>query len=141
MARRKPPQRRAVQLGAVVQAAAADMLAYTLRSHGIVLELALAEPLPDVQADPDQLGQLVLNLSVNAQQAFLAAADEADPAEPPHIVISSGLEVPRPGRQARVWLRVADMDGPASEGGVRKAGKWHLFMGIEGPCGRPAFAK
>ncbi len=110
MARQKPPQRRAVQLGAVVQAAA-DMLAYTLRSHGIVLELVLAEPVPDVQADPDQLGQVVLNLLVNAQQAFVSAAEGARPAEPPRIVVSSGLEVPRPGRQARVWLRVAD-NGP-----------------------------
>ena len=57
-----------MQLGAVVQAAA-DMLAYTLRSHGIVLELALAEPLPDAQADPDQLGQVVLNLTCRSMHS------------------------------------------------------------------------
>ncbi len=118
MARQKPPQRRAVQLGAVAQAAV-DMLAYTLRSHGIELELAWAESLPDVQADPDQLGQVVLNLLVNAQQALVSWFDASNPAESPRIVLRTGLEVQRPGRQARVWLRLAD-NGPGVPAGARE---------------------
>ena len=69
MARQKPPSRSPVQLGDIARAAA-DMLGYTLRSHGIQVELLLAEGMPQVQADPDQLGQVVLNLMVNAQQAL-----------------------------------------------------------------------
>ena len=48
------------------------MLRYSLRTHGIELELRLADALPPVQADGDQIGQVVLNLLVNAQQALAA---------------------------------------------------------------------
>ncbi len=122
MARQKPPQRRAVQVGDVVQAAA-DLLGYTLRGHGIVVELALAEPLPDVQADPDQLGQVVLNLMVNAQQALMSIAPGVPGRDAPRILLSTGQEVQRPGRQARVWLRVAD-NGP----GVPAAAHEQIFQ-------------
>ena len=37
----------------------------------------------------------------------------------PRIAVSSGLEAPRPGRQARVWLRVAD-NGPGVPGAARE---------------------
>ena len=133
MARQRPAQRRAVQLGDVVQAAA-DMLGYTLRSHGIVLELQLhpasALPLPEVQADPDQLGQVVLNLIVNAQQALLSdlsgnslrGVPSTGRPQPRRITITSGQEEPRPGRHAWVWLRVAD-NGP----GVPAALRSHIF--------------
>jgi CheY-like chemotaxis protein len=115
MARQRPPQRRAVQLGEVVQAAL-DLLGYILRGHGIAVEQQMTDALPDVQADPDQLGQVVLNLLVNAQQALTAQRAEA--AQPPRIVLSSGLEQQRPGRQARVWLRVAD-NGPGVPAALR----------------------
>ncbi len=118
MARQRPPQRRAVQLGDVVHAAA-DMLGYSLRGNGIVVELDLAEPLPDVQADPDQLGQVVLNLMVNAQQALMSAATGVQQGQAPRIVLSSGLEPVRAGRQARVWLRVAD-NGPGVPASARE---------------------
>lgn len=117
MARQRPPQRRAVQLGEVVQAAV-DMLGYTLRGHGIAVDMQLTERLPDVQADPDQLGQVVLNLIVNAHQALTAQRSDSAAAQPPRIVLSSGLEAQRPGRQARVWLRVAD-NGPGIPAAVR----------------------
>ncbi len=123
MARQRPPQRRAVQLAGVVLAAA-DMLAYTLRGHAIAVDMALAEALPDVQADPDQLGQVVLNLMVNAQQALLARPLEAgQQGLPLRIRLSSGLEMPRPGRQARVWLRVAD-NGP----GIPESAREQIFQ-------------
>ena len=118
MARQRPPQRRAVQLADVVRAAA-DMLGYTLRGHGIVVEQALPAALPDVQADPDQLGQVVLNLMVNAQQALVARPPGVAQVQPPRIVLSAGLELQRPERQARVWLRVAD-NGPGIPAPVRE---------------------
>lgn len=102
MARQRPPSRRAVQLDDIVRAAT-DMLGYTLRSHGVRVDLALGEGLPDVQADADQIGQVVLNLMVNAQQAMEGAAT------PTRVLsISTGLELPRHGHEPRVWLRVAD---------------------------------
>jgi len=70
-----------------------------LRSHGIELELALEAGLPELQGDPDQLGQVVLNLLVNAQQAL------AGQAGPRRIRLSSGHDADR------IWLRVAD-NGP-----------------------------
>ena len=115
MARQKPPARVAVQLGDIVRAAA-DMLGYTLRSHGIQVELELAEGMPDVRADPDQLGQVVLNLMVNAQQALM------DSEGPRVLSLSTGVEESRPGREPRLWLRVAD-SGP----GVPEAVRERLF--------------
>ena len=50
--------------------AAIDMLRYGYRTHGIELDLQLGEALPPVIAEPDQIGQIVLNLLVNAQQAL-----------------------------------------------------------------------
>jgi PAS domain S-box-containing protein len=119
MARSKPTQRAPVAFNELVQAAA-EMLAYTWRSHGITLELQLAEQLPPVNADGDQIGQIVLNLLVNAQQALSATQG------PRRVQVSTGVESPRAAgadgparesresrepREPRVWLRVAD-SGP-----------------------------
>ncbi len=71
MARSRPTEKRAVQINDLVRAAA-EMLAYTLRSHAIEISLQLDAQLPEVQADADQLGQVVLNLLVNAQHAVTA---------------------------------------------------------------------
>jgi PAS domain S-box-containing protein len=116
MARSKPTRRAPVAFNELVQAAA-EMLAYTWRSHGIQLELNLAEQLPPVNADGDQIGQIVLNLMVNAQQALSAVNG------PRRVQVSTGVETPRPGsgdepaREPRVWLRVAD-SGPGIEAGL-----------------------
>jgi two-component system NtrC family sensor kinase len=120
MARQKPAARTAVKINDTVRAAT-DMLGYTLRSHGIVVELDLAENLPDVQADADQIGQVVLNLLVNAQQAMSGQGVAGTPAaaDAPgrgivgggvrRIQVSSGLQRSGGPRQApQVWLRVAD---------------------------------
>lgn len=104
MARQKPAERAPVQLNDIARAAA-DMLGYTLRSHDIELALDLAPELPAVQADGDQIGQVVLNLIVNAQQALASHARDR------RIRIATGLEPPRPGREFRVWLEVSD-SGP-----------------------------
>ena len=104
MARQKPPQHAPVQINDIARAAA-EMLGYTLRSHGIELTLALADHLPEALADGDQIGQVVLNLIVNAQQAL------TDSAGPRHIRVQTGMEAPRDNRPPRLWLRVAD-SGP-----------------------------
>ena len=115
MARQKPPSRSAVQLADIVRAAA-DMLGYTLRSHGIQVELQLAEQMPEVQADADQLGQVVLNLMVNAQQALEGVTGARQ------LSVQTGVEAVRAGREPRVWLRVAD-----SGAGVPAAVRERLF--------------
>ncbi len=109
MARQRPAVRAPVQLNHLVRAAA-DMLGYTLRSHGIELVLQLADPLPEVQADADQIGQVLLNLIVNAQQALAGTAG------PRRVVVQTGAE--RLGESEAVWLRVAD-NGPGVPASAR----------------------
>jgi PAS domain S-box-containing protein len=108
MARAKPGERGAVQLNDLARAAV-DILGYNLRSHGITTTLALDAQLPTVMADGDQLGQVVLNLLVNAQQALAQV-----PQSRRQIAVATGVEQRRegaPSRELRVWLRVADQ-GP-----------------------------
>lgn len=104
MARSRPSQRAPVALNEMVRAAS-DMLQYGYRTHGIELELALGEALPPVIADTDEIGQVVMNLLVNAQQAL--AGREG----PRRVRVQSGLEPRRETREPRVWLRVDD-NGP-----------------------------
>jgi len=101
MARSRAPQRAPVQINDLASAAA-EMLQYNLRSHGIELDLLLGDDLPTVLADGDQIGQVILNLLVNAQQALAAN-------EPPRrLQIATGVEPRRDGREPWVWLRVVD---------------------------------
>ena len=115
MARRRPSARSPVALNEMVRAAA-DMLQYGYRTHGIALELSLAEALPDIHADGDQIGQVVMNLLVNAQQA-LAGAQGAR-----RVRVQTGMEPQREDREPRVWLRVSD-NGP----GVSEAARDQVF--------------
>lgn len=107
MARSRPANRSEVALNDLATAAI-DMLAYVLRSHGIAVTLDLLPGLPPVKADADQIGQIVLNLIVNAQQA-LGARDQGR-----RLTVSTGLAPMTDGdrrRVPRVWLRVRD-NGP-----------------------------
>ena len=105
MARSRPASRSAVSLNDLAQAAA-DMLGYTYRSHGIELRLALDASLPTVQADGDQIGQVVLNLLVNAQQVLAGCEG------PREVALRTGLaQATDEGSGASVWLRVVD-NGP-----------------------------
>ena len=115
MARSRPSQRGPVSLNEMVRAAS-DMLQYGYRTHGIELELTLGEALPPVIADTDEIGQVVMNLLVNAQQA-LAGRDG-----PRRVRVQSGLEPRRETREPRVWLRVDD-NGP----GVADDLRAHVF--------------
>ncbi|MBL8359617.1 MAG: PAS domain S-box protein [Rubrivivax sp.] len=115
MARSRPPQRSAVSLNDLA-AAAADLMQYGLRTHGITLELQLDPALPAVPADPDQVGQVVLNLVVNAQQALMGSEGAR------RLVIATGHAARNAGAAPHVWLRVAD-NGP----GVAEALRERIF--------------
>jgi len=104
MARQRPARREPVQLNDIARAAA-EMLGYTLRSHDIALSLALARELPEVPADRDQIGQVVLNLIVNAQQAL------AEHPGPRRIELATGVTAAAAGHEPQVWLSVSD-SGP-----------------------------
>ena len=107
MARSRPANRSEIALNDMATAAV-DMLGYALRSHGITVSLALHPSLPAVTADADQIGQIVLNLLVNAQQALGTRDGER------RLSVATGLapmaEQDR-RRTQRVWLHVRD-NGP-----------------------------
>ena len=69
MARSRPPQRRSAQLGDIA-AASVDLLGYLLRTNGIRVDLDVAPGLPALELDADRIGQIVVNLLVNAQHAL-----------------------------------------------------------------------
>jgi len=69
MARQQQRQRGAVAMNDVV-VAALDLAAYPVRTSSIAVDLDLAEDLPLIRADADQLHQVLLNLIVNAQQSL-----------------------------------------------------------------------
>jgi two-component system NtrC family sensor kinase len=98
MARNRPPRRGPVMLEALVRSAL-DMLQHGLGSHDIELVVELATGLPPAMADGDRLGQVILNLIVNAQQALAATP------RPRRLHLSSGSST------HEQWLRVAD-NGP-----------------------------
>lgn len=113
MARSKPSRREPVAINELV-IAAAELLQYGLRSHGIELRLQLAQELPPVMGDADQIGQILLNLIVNAQQALSQAPS------PRRLHISSGVEPRRQAREPHVWLRVQD-NGPGIPTALRES--------------------
>ena len=115
MARNRPTRRSAVSLNEMARAAA-EMLLYGYRTHDIELELTLAEGLPAVVADADQIGQVVMNLLVNAQQALAGAHGER------RVRVETGLETASADQVATVWLLVRD-NGP----GVAEGSRARLF--------------
>ena len=130
MARARPAQRAPVALNDLVRGAA-DLLAYTWRSHGITLQLRLADDLAPAWADGDPIGQVVLNLLVNAQQALVAMDQQALGMDQPvlvgrpaplQVLVSTGCDPAAGGRPAQVWLQVDD-SGP----GVPPAAQTLIF--------------
>jgi two-component system NtrC family sensor kinase len=101
MARKKPAAHTPVQLNDLVRGAI-DLLSYNLRSSGIEVDRRLDPALPTAPADADQIGQIVLNLLVNAQQAL------AQIELPRRILLATGTTAIDDDERARVWLRVAD---------------------------------
>ena len=69
MARQRPSQRREVRLNELIRDTV-ELMAYGLRSSDITVRLELDPDLPVLAADGDQLGLVLVNLIVNAQQAM-----------------------------------------------------------------------
>jgi PAS domain S-box-containing protein len=95
MARQKPADRKIAQLNHVVTSAL-DLLGYSFRTAGIKIETHLQSGLPMLDMDADQIGQIVVNLLVNAQQALDVQANLKQ------IMIETGET------SNRVFLRVRD---------------------------------
>ncbi|NRF67591.1 PAS domain S-box protein [Aquincola sp. S2] len=110
MARSRPSAPTRVLLNDVARAAA-ELLAYTYRSHSIELRLDLDAALPAIQGDEDQIAQIVLNLLVNAQHVLAQRDGER------RVLVRTGV-TPDDGKPTRAWLRVAD-SGPGVAPDVR----------------------
>lgn len=70
MARQKAPVRTRATVNELVNSAL-DLTGYGLRTAGIEVAKELQPDLPAIEADADQLNQVIVNLLVNAQQALL----------------------------------------------------------------------
>ena len=112
MARRRPPRLTAVGLNDLVRAAL-EMLQYGYRTHDIVVDTVLCEGLPTVEADGDQIGQIVMNLLVNAQQVLTGIEG------PRRVRVQTGIDPRHADDEApRVWLQIAD-NGPGVDAALR----------------------
>ena len=107
MARQQQPERGPVAVNDVV-AAAIDITGYAVRTSGIDVTLHLAEDIPPILADADQLHQVLLNLIINAQQSL------QDRPRPRRIGVTSRYDP----RDDVVRLTVAD-NGPGIPPAVR----------------------
>ena len=78
---------------------ALELAGYGLQSAGIAVEQALDPLLARIEADPDQLGQVAVNLVVNAQAAL------ADRPEPRIIRLESWARPPASASRSRTTAR------------------------------------
>ncbi|MCC7271943.1 MAG: PAS-domain containing protein [Alphaproteobacteria bacterium] len=108
MARQRPPERRRVALGEVVRDAL-EIVAYPLRTAGVEVAVTVPDDLPTLWADPDQLGQVMMNLLLNAQQALMEVP-------PPRRLAVTAVSLP--GGQ-RIRTSVAD-NGPGVDPDMRR---------------------
>ena len=108
LARSKPPERSSVDLHEAIESAV-DIAGYGLRNAGIKLNLQIADDLPDIWADGDQLHQVLVNLVINAKQAL----QETD--GPRLIEVSAWFDT----AAGQVVLQVAD-SGPGIPEDIRQ---------------------
>ena len=106
MARQRKPERIEGNLNEIVESAI-ELLGYSLRTSGIELSTQMAPDLPDQLLDVDQIGQVVINLLVNAQHALV------EQSEPRLISVESGVLL------ETTYLRVAD-NGPGVPANLRQ---------------------
>jgi PAS domain S-box-containing protein len=69
MARQAPADRKATSVDAAIRASH-DLVGYAARTGGVTVVLELADGLPPVHADGDQIVQVMVNLMINAVQAM-----------------------------------------------------------------------
>jgi signal transduction histidine kinase len=70
MARRRPAEQGEVELKQIIDTVL-ELTGYSIRANDIQVRCELETDLPPLWADQDQLGQLILNLVLNAQQALI----------------------------------------------------------------------
>lgn len=121
MAKQKPPERKHGNLNDVV-ASALELLGYGLRTSGIELEFGRAENLPQQCMDIDQVGQIVINLLVNAQHVVV------EQPEPRSILVETGLS------EGNAYVRVTD-NGPGVPAELRQRIFDPFFTTKEGNVG------
>ena len=109
MARQKAPVCEPSSLNDVVTSAI-DLLGYGLHTSGITLVSRLDETLPEASMDADQIGQVIVNLLVNAQHVL------TEQPQPRRIEITTGRQ------SGGVYCRVSD-NGP----GVTEEVKQRIF--------------
>ena len=107
MARQRPPEKRAVNFNEIARSSL-ELIAYGVRTAGIVIETDFAAGLPALHSDPDQISQVVINLLVNAQQAL------RDAPEPRRLRLSTRFDA----TTGNVRFIVAD-NGPGVANEVR----------------------
>jgi two-component system NtrC family sensor kinase len=69
IARQRPPAYAPVEITTVVRSAL-ELTQYGLAANGIAVRVDLQDQLPQIRGDADQLGQILMNLIVNAQQSL-----------------------------------------------------------------------
>jgi two-component system NtrC family sensor kinase len=126
LARRPEFQPRAVSLNDIVRRVW-ETIGDQENPSGITVRLDLTEPLPLVQGDPDQLQQVLLNLTINAIQAIEGSGQ---------VTLSTQFVAESPGQQARVEARVIDTGpGVAPEDGARIFDPFFTTKGAVGGTG------
>jgi PAS domain S-box-containing protein len=75
MARQKAPEYRSVSINDQVRSAV-ELTEYQMRTAQVALDLRLADDLPRIEADPDELHQVIANLLTNARQALEEVSGE-----------------------------------------------------------------
>ncbi|MGI6245794.1 MAG: PAS domain S-box protein [Pseudochelatococcus sp.] len=75
MARSRPIEKTPIRIGPIIEDVV-ELAAYGLRSNGIEVVIDHGDDLPVVLADRDQLHQVFMNLTLNAQQAMMDASGE-----------------------------------------------------------------
>lgn len=109
MARQKAPEYRPVRLNDQIRSAI-ELTEYHMRAFNIAIDLDLQPDLPTLEADPDQLHQVIVNLLTNARQALETVEGDR------RIAIVSRY------RDGAVTLTVAD-NGP----GIDPAARQRIF--------------
>lgn len=106
LARQRPPEHVDLDLNRLVESTL-DLVADQLRGSDIAVELALAPDLPPIRGDDGQLGQIVLNLILNARAAL------GEVTGPRRLQISTSAD------SAGIGLTIAD-NGPGVPPGLRQ---------------------
>ena len=97
LARQHPPERSQVHFNALIRETL-ELLDYPLRVDNVETHLHLAEDVPPLWADPNQLRQVLINLVTNAHQAL------RETAVPRRLTLTTRTDAAR----SRVTLSVAD---------------------------------